>query len=74
MIEPRRREEHEGRRGKKKEEVNNLLLVKLYYVRLIDMIPVGAGSPTIVAKNRQSQKPAPAYVLWTMDQIATVNC
>ncbi|MEG4527293.1 hypothetical protein QUB61_31855 [Microcoleus sp. C2D2] len=23
------------------------------------MIPVGAGSPAIVAKNRQSQKPAP---------------
>ncbi len=29
----------------------------------LTMIPVGAGSPTIFAKNRQSQKPAPAYVL-----------
>ncbi len=30
----------------------------------LTMIPVGAGSPIIVAKNRQSQKPAPTYVLW----------
>ena len=32
------------------------------------MIPVGAGSPTIFAKNRQSQKPAPAYVLYAIDR------
>ncbi len=26
-------------------------------------MPVGAGSPTIFAKNRQSQKPATAYCI-----------
>jgi hypothetical protein len=32
------------------------------------MMPVGAGSPTIFAKNRQSQKPAPAYVLCAINR------
>ena len=34
----------------------------------LTVISVGAGSPIIVAKNRQSQKPAPAYVLWAIDR------
>ena len=39
------------------------------------MMPVGAGSPTIFAKNRQSQKPAPAYVLClhSLDQFGHRN-
>ena|GEM_PF-3289914 len=32
----------------------------LYHVRSITLIPVGAGSPIIFAKNGQSHKPAPA--------------
>ena len=33
------------------------------------MILVGAGSPTIFAPNRQSQKPAPAIVLCAIDPL-----
>ena len=34
----------------------------------LTMILVGAGSPTIFDNNRQSQKPAPAYVLCAIDR------
>ncbi len=39
----------------------------------LTMIAVGTGSPTIVAKNRQSQKPAPVYVLWALDIKSSFN-
>jgi hypothetical protein len=39
-----------------------------FHLRWITLIPVGAGSPIIFAKNRQSQKPAPAIVLWAIDR------
>ena len=42
--------------------------VDWYHVRSITLIPVGAGSPIIFAKNGQSQKPAPAIVLWAIDR------
>jgi hypothetical protein len=32
------------------------------------LIPVGAGSQIIFAKNGRSHKPAPAYVLWAIDR------
>jgi hypothetical protein len=38
----------------------------LYHVRSITLIPVGAGSQVIFAKNGQSHKPAPTYVLWAI--------
>jgi hypothetical protein len=37
-----------------------------YHVRSITLIPVGAREPIIFATNRQSQKPAPAIVLWAI--------
>ena len=46
---------------------------KLYHVRSITLIPVGAGSPIIFAKNGQSHKPAPAIVLWAIDQTLYYN-
>ena len=39
-----------------------------YHVGSITLIPVGAGSPIIFAKNAQSKKPAPAIVLWAIDR------
>jgi hypothetical protein len=39
-----------------------------FHLRWITLIPVGAGSPIIFAKNGQSQKPAPAIVLWAIDR------
>ena len=41
---------------------------RLYHVRSISLIPVGARSPIIFAKNGQSPKPAPAIVLWAIDR------
>ena len=41
---------------------------ELYHVRSITLIPVGAGSPIIFAKNGQSHKRAPAIVLWAIDR------
>ncbi|WP_333151173.1 hypothetical protein [Microcoleus sp. B9-D4] len=45
-----------------------VLNYQLYHVRSITLILVGAGSPIIFAPNGQSHKPAPAYVLWAIDQ------
>jgi len=39
-----------------------------FHLRWITLIPVGAGSPIIFAKNGQSQKPAPAIVLSAIDR------
>jgi hypothetical protein len=34
----------------------------------LTVIPVGAGSPTIIAYNLQYNKPAPAGILWSIDR------
>ncbi len=41
---------------------------KLYHVRSITLIQVGARVTKILAKNGQSHKRAPAIVLWASDR------
>jgi len=45
-----------------------------YHVRSITLIPVGAGSPIIFAKNGQSHKRAPMYYGRAIGRDITIHC